>query len=139
MSYRGIENFYGNEWSWVDGVIVNAAGSVGTDAAVWDFTNNSADFSDTVNTNMTQITTAGQTGFDYPGSLASADNFFISSGGGGSSSTYTTDFWYGSTPADRVVCVGGGADDGARAGAFGVVANSGASSRIRVFGARLAF
>ena len=34
MSYRGIENFYGNEWNWVDGVIVNAAGSVGTDAVV---------------------------------------------------------------------------------------------------------
>ena len=139
MSYRGIENLYGSVWDWVDGVIVNAAGSVSTNAAVWDYTNNSADFSDTVNTNMTQITAAAQTGFDYPGSLAAVNNFFISTGGGGSSSTYTTDFWYGSTSADRVVFVGGNAADGASAGVFLVDAFYDASDAGRVIGARIAF
>ena len=140
MSYRGIENFYGNEWNWVDGVIVNAAGSVGANAAVWDFTNNSADFSDTVNTNMTQITTNGVTTSNFASAIASVDNFFIATSvSGGSSSTYTTDFWYGSTSADRVVGVGGGASDGAAAGAFDVFANGASSFRDRSVGARLAF
>ena len=140
MSYRGIENFYGNEWNWVDGVIVNAAGSVGTNAAVWDYTNNSSDFSDTVNTNMTQITTSGVTTSNYASAIASVDDFFIATSvSGGSSSTHTTDYFYGSSSADRVVNVGGDAGSGAFAGAFNVGANAAASSRSRAFGARLAF
>lgn len=141
MSYRGIENFYGNEWNWVDGVIVNAAGAVGTDAAVWDYTNNSSDFSDTVNTNMTQITTSGVTTSNYASAIASVDDFFIATSvSGGSSSTYTTDFFYGSASADLGVFVGGSASSGAIAGAFAVAANSGAAShRDRSIGARLAF
>jgi hypothetical protein len=139
MSYRGIENFYGNDWNWVDGVIVNAAGSVSADSATWHFTNNSADFSDTVSTNMTLITSSGQTNFDYPDALALVNNFFISTSGGGSSSTYTTDYWYGSTSADRGVAVSGDGTNGALAGAFLVSANYDASVRVRTVGARLAF
>ena len=139
MSYRGIENLYGNAWTWVDGVIVNAAGSVGTNAAVWDYTNNSTDFSDSVNTNMTQITAAAQTGYDYSGALASVNNFFISTGGGGSASTYTTDFWYGSTSADRAVFVGGPADEGAKSGVFSVYVDLDGAFAYRTIGARIAF
>lgn len=139
MSYRGIENFFGSVWNWADGVIVNAAGSVTADSATWHFTNNSADFSDTVSTNMTLITSSGQTNFDYPDALASVNNFFISTSGGGSSTTYTTDYWYGSTSADRVVTVSGSAHDGANAGAFFVFAGNVASDRYRNIGARLAY
>lgn len=140
MSYRGIENFYGNGWNWADGVIVNAAGAVSANQAVWYFTNNSADFSDTVNTNMTQITAVAATGGNYASAVASVDNFFIATSvSGGSSTTYTTDYWDGSTSADRVVIVGGSAFDGAIAGAFVVLASSDASLRYRSVGARLAF
>lgn len=141
MSYRGIENFYGNEWNWTDGVIVNPDGAVSADQGDWWFTNNSADFSDSVKTNMTQITAAAATGSGvWMTALVSSDNFFVpAASSGGSSSTYITDQFFNSTSADRVVRVGGGADDGAAAGAFGVRAADDSSRRVRVLGGRLAF
>ena len=140
MSYRGIENFYGNCWNFVDGVIVNAAGDVSADQAVWHYTNTAADFSDSVSTNMTQITAVAATGSEYISAIAAADNFFVpTSVAGGSSSTYLTDYLYGSTSGDRVVRVGGGADDGATVGAFLLVAQDASSLRIRNLGGRLAF
>jgi hypothetical protein len=140
MSYRGIENIYGNEWNFVDGVIVNPDGSVGTDAGDWWFTNNSSSFSDSVRTGMTQITASAATGANYVSVIAAVDNFFIATSvSGGSSSTYLTDYHYGSTAADRVVFVGGGADNGSDAGLFFVDARNDASLRYRSVGARLAF
>ena len=140
MSYRGIENIYGNEWNFVDGVIVNPDGSVGTDAGDWWFTNNSSSFSDSVRTGMSQITASAATGSNYVSAIAAVDNFFIATSvSGGSSSTYLTDYHYGSASADRVVVVGGRAGDGADAGLFFVGANNDASLRNRNFGARLAF
>jgi hypothetical protein len=140
MSYRGIENFYGNEWNWADGVIVNPDGTVSANQGDWWFTNNSADFSDSVRTNMTQIMSNAPTGSGFASAIAGVDNFFIAtSTSGGSSTTYLTDQYFGSTAADRVVVVGGDAAFGASAGAFFVAANDASSFRVRRFGARLAF
>ena len=140
MSYRGIENFYGNEWNWVDGVIVNPDGAVSAGAGDWWFTNNSADFSDSVRTNMTQITNGAATTSGFVSAIASVDNFFVgTSTSGGSSTTYLTDQLFASTSADRGVIVGGNAAGGAAAGAFVVLANDTASNRFRSLGARLAF
>lgn len=140
MSYRGIENFYGNVWNWADGVIVNPDGTVGTNAGDWWFTNNSADFSDSARTNMTQLSTTGPTSSNYARSLAAIDNFFIANSvTGGSATTYITDFYYGSTSADRVVFVGGNATGGLIAGAIVVRADRVSSDSFRDIGARLAF
>ena len=140
MSYRGIENFYGNVWNFADGCIVNPDGSVSANQARMWWTNNSADFSDSVKTNMTEIAVNLATGADYMSALASADYFFVpTSVSGGSSSTYITDYWYGSTSDDRVVFVGGGAASGAVAGAFGVLAFYASSDADRSIGGRLAF
>jgi len=141
MSYRGIENLYGNAWNWADGVIVNPDGSVSAGQGAWWFTNNSADFSDSVRTNMTQITTAAATGGSgFVSAIASVDNFFVGTNqSGGSSSTYLTDQLFASTAADLVVVVGGGAADGSAAGLFVVYASIAASDRTRAVGARLAF
>jgi aspartate carbamoyltransferase regulatory subunit len=140
MSYRGIENFYGNEWNWADGCIVNPDGTVSADQGDWWFTNNSADFSDSVRTNMTQIMSTARTGSGFVSAIASVDNFFIATSvSGGSSTTFLTDQYLGSTTADRVVRVGGPASDGADAGAFFVSATAVSSLRGRFFGARLAF
>jgi len=140
MSYRGIENFYGNEWNWADGCIVNPDGTVSAGQGDWWFTNNSADFSDSVRTNMTQIMSNAPTGSGYVSAISGVDNFFIAtSTSGGSTTTYLTDQYFGSTGADRVVSVGGSAGDGASAGAFVVFANDVSSRRSRSFGARLAF
>lgn len=140
MSYRGIENFYGNEWNWVDGVIVNPDGTASAGAGDWWFTNNSADFSDSVRTNMTQITNGAATANGFVSAIASVDSFFVgTSTSGGSSTTYLTDQLFASTAADRVVYVGGSAVSGAGAGAICVDADDASSSRGRAVGARLAF
>ena len=140
MSYRGIENFYGNAWNWADGCIVNPDGTVSAGQGDWWFTNNSADFSDTARTNMTQIMSTAPTTSGYVSAIASVDNFFIATSvSGGSSTTYLTDYYYGTTSADRVVRVGGSANDSAFAGLFYVDALSASSARSRAVGARLAF
>lgn len=140
MSYRGIENFYGNVWNWADGCIVNPDGSVSANQARMWWTNNSADFSDTVKTNMTEIAVNLTTGGDYISALAATDYFFVATSvSGGSSSTYITDQYFGSTSDDRVVLVGGYAADGAIAGAFLVNAALDSSGANRSVGGRLAF
>jgi hypothetical protein len=140
MSYRGIENFYGNEWNWTDGCIVNPDGTASANQGDWWFTNNSADFSDSVRTNMTQIMSTAPTTSGFVSAIASVDNFFIATSvSGGSSSTYLTDQYFGSTSADRVVFVGGSALNGAGAGAFAVIADLASSRRGRDVGARLAY
>ena len=141
MCYRGIENFYGNCWNFADGVIVNPDGTASANQGDWWFTNNSADFSDSVKTNMTQITAVASTaGSGFVSAIAAVDNFFVPTAvSGASSSTYITDQFFGSTSADRVVRVGGGAADGANAGAFVLAAIDAASNRFRGIGGRLAF
>jgi hypothetical protein len=140
MSYRGIENFYGNEWNWTDGCIVNPDGTASAGQGDWWFTNNSADFSDSVRTNMTQIMSTAPTTSGFVSAIASVDNFFIATSvSGGSSSTYLTDQYFGTTSADRGVRVGGSADNGADAGVFVVLAFSDSSARARDVGARLAY
>ena len=135
MSFRGVENMYGNCWNWADGINVN----VGANGNVH-VTNNRADFADNTSTNMQLVSTTAPTTSNYVSAIAAIDNYFIASSvSGGSASTYLTDYWYGSTSSNRGVRIGGSADVGAVAGAFVVVASGGSSSRIRTVGARLAF
>lgn len=135
MSFRGIENMYGNCWSWADGINVNVTANGNVHV-----TNNSADFADNTSTNMQLVSTTAPTTSNYVSAIAAIDNYFVASSvSGGSASTYLTDYWYGSASSNRVVIVGGSADIGALAGAFLVVANSGSSSRVRLVGARLAY
>ena len=134
MSYRGIENFYGNCWNWADGINVN----VGANGNVH-VTNNRAHFADNTSSNMTLLTSSAPTTANYASAVASVDAYFIpTSVSGGSSSTYLTDYWYGSASSNRVAVVGGGADLGATAGAFCVAAGIDSSFRVRYVGARLA-
>jgi hypothetical protein len=110
MCYRGIENFYGNAWNWADGIIVNPDGTASANQGDWWFTNNAADFSDSVRTNMTQITNGAATASGFVSAIASSDHFFVgTSTSGGSSTTFLTDQLFANTAADRVVLVGGGA------------------------------
>ena len=135
MKYRGIENFYGNCWNWADGILVNdvATGNVyiGNDVSDW---------SDSDGTGMTLVTGSLPTSSGYIRNLLPADPYFLSSSNsGGGSTTYTTDYHYASASSDRVVLVGGDADNGANAGAFCVSSNSDSSLAYRSVGARLVF
>jgi hypothetical protein len=135
MSYRGIENFYGNCWNWADGINVNVTSNGNVHV-----TNTTANFADNTSTNMTLISTTAPTSSNYVSNIASIDNYFVpSSVSGGSSTTYLTDFWSGSASSNRVVLVGGAANAGASAGAFDVGADIDSSDRYRSVGARLAF
>ena len=140
MSYRGIENFYGSVCNWADGCIVNPDGAVSANQARMWWTNNSADFSDSVKTNMTEIAVNLTTGGDFASAIAATDYFFVATSvTGGSASTFITDGYFGSTSDDRVVLVGGNASSGAVAGAVLVSADNVSSIASRARGARLAF
>ena len=134
MSYRGIENFYGNCYNWVDGY------NIGIVADRDNFvSNNDAHFADNTSTNYTLIGTTNPTANGYVSNIQDIAGAFIpSSSTGGSSSTYITDYYYQST-GNRVASFGGNAVIGSIAGAFfwNLAASSGNAGRSD--GCRLSF
>jgi hypothetical protein len=134
MSYRGIENFFGNCWNWVDGFNIGIV--VNRDAFV---SNNDADFADNTSTNYTDlgITMASANGYvqniaDVPGAFLPTDTT------GASSSTYLTDQFF-QNPGNRVARFGGSAANGASAGSFYWYVGDSSSNATRSLGARLAY
>ena len=128
MSYRGIENFFGNCWNWVDGFNINSS--------VAYVNNTTSQFSDDTATNYINIgTIANATG--YPNSILNINNAILPATVGGSSSTYFTDYLWIAT-GWRVASFGGNAAYGASAGAFYWVCDNDSSDRDRRLGARLA-
>ena len=130
MTYRGIENFYGNVWNWVDGININNN--------IPYVTNNDSDWVDDTTTNYTHlsVTLANVNGFQV--TLADTDRGFLPASVGGSSSTYLSDYYYQNT-GWRVVLLGGHAHDGAYAGALYLGAYGAASSDVVHVGGRLAY
>ena len=115
MSYRGIENFFGNVWKWVDGFNINNN--------IPYVSNVETDFADGTDSNYTRLTDTGGSGItlynanDYQKTLEQTKGGFLPSAGGGSSSTYITDYYY-QDAAWRVSRLGGSADSGDVAGFF---------------------
>jgi hypothetical protein len=135
MSYRGIENWFGNAWSWADGINVNegSAGNV-------HITNDYRDFADGTTTGYTLLSSAFPTGSGYIQNILNTGAYFLSSDNtGGSSTTYLADYHFASASASRVVPVGGSAVDGADAGGFCLSSTDGAGRAYRFFSARLCF
>jgi hypothetical protein len=135
MSYRGIENWYGNCWTWADGINVNvsATGNVHV-------TNDYRDFADATAAGHTLITSAFPTASGFIRDLLNTGAYFLSSSNSGASSTtFITDQHFANASDSRVVRVGGGANSGASAGGFCLVSGDGASFASRLLGARLAY
>jgi hypothetical protein len=130
MSYRGIENFFGNCWNWVDGF-----NSISL--AAW-VTNNSADFVDDVTTNLTNLGTMPSSNDFVRDIINTPVAFLPSSTSGGSSSTFITDFFFQNT-GNRVARLGGSALNGSNAGVFCWAVSSLSADRIRLIGARVCF
>jgi hypothetical protein len=130
MSYRGIENFFGNCWNWVDGF-----NSINRNAWV---TNNSADFVDNVTTNLTNLGTMPSSNDFVRDIINTPVAFLPSSTSGGSSSTFITDFFFQDT-GNRVARLGGSANTGSGAGVFGWAVSVLSSGRFRSVGARVCF
>ena len=115
MSYRGIENFYGNLYQWIDGFNIY-------DNIPY-VSNTETDFADDTATAYTRLTDTGGSGItlynanDYQSTLEQTKGGFLSSAGGGGTNTYITDYYY--QAADwRVTRFGGSAADTGVAGAF---------------------
>ena len=129
MTYRGIENWYGNVWKWHDGInIKNNTPYVSNNDSVW------ADATSTGYTNLSFTMPAAN---NWQTTLADIDRGFLPASVS-ASSTHVSDYYW-QNPGWRVVQLGGGALDGARAGAFCVVAHYAASVDCVSVGGRLAY
>jgi hypothetical protein len=133
LSYRGIENQYGQIWKWVDGVNYN-------DGRVY-LSNDPAGFAD-------DIATGGgyfDTGLNQPtanGYIRSIHDspygFIVKSSTGGSASTYIPDQYFYAA-GWRVARSGGRVDSGDAAGFAALSANLASSSRDALVGGRVCF
>lgn len=111
-SYRGIENFYGHLWQWVDGVNVSdwKPYVCPIDSAFAD-TTLIAPYSRALDSNGAGITQPASNGYQ---STRQDGSFFVKSIGANSVSK-VTDYYYQSS-GDRVLYSGGGLSDGSLAG-----------------------
>jgi hypothetical protein len=121
MSYRGIENFYGNVWKWVDGInIQDFVPFVSNDPTL---------FADDVFTGSyisAGITMSSSSG--YQNTLVQTGRGFFPASIGAGSSTKITDFYWEAT-GNRGVVLGATAEDTSHAGAFTIyLVAAGASS-----------
>jgi hypothetical protein len=134
MTYRGIENFYGNCWNWVDGFNVLA------DYQAWiAATSNGSLYVDNVSTGLTNIGTLPSNSGNWVTDLLNHSGSFLPSvASGGSSSTFITDQFFIAT-GNRVALFGGNATDGLNAGGFCWALSLASSDRLRSFGARVIF
>lgn len=132
FSYRGIENFYGNIWKFVDGLLVKDDGYyVGQDID---------NYSDAgigyLKYNAVPIITNGYSK-DFE-NLDNMDYAFMPNQVGGSSTTYTTDYLYAHNSTEvNLALLGADWSDGAFAGCFSWFLSYVASYSFRTFGARL--
>ena len=131
MSYRGIENFFGNCWTAVDGINFNDGLT---------YINNGnirTNYADDTATNYRLIGSKIQTN-GYPSKILTYPFGFIpTSITGGTSTAFLCDYYYQST-GWRVLFFGGDAYGG-DAGVFYLLCSSGSADRGRSVGARLVY
>jgi len=131
MSYRGIEHFYGNVWSWVDGINVQ-------DNVPY-INNNPATFADDVfsgdyvSAGITMINSNG-----WQNTLAQVGTGFYPVSVGANDSTKISDYYWQNS-GNRVVALGGNASDGSSAGAFCLYTKPASSDSYVSIGSVLAF
>jgi hypothetical protein len=131
MSYRGIENFYGNVWKWVDGINIQDH--------IPFISNNPALFADDVFTGS--YISAGITmpnSHGWQNTLAQVGTGFFPASVGASSSTKITDYYWQNS-GNRVVVLGGLTVWGEYAGAFCLGADFASSYSSVAVGSVLAF
>lgn len=133
MSYRGIENFFGNCWNWVDGFNIGVV----DDRDAW-VSNTDTDFADNTNTNYEKIGGTMPAANGYITDIQDIPGAFLPSTAGGSSSTFLADYFFSDTGV-RVARFGSGASFDALAGAFCWLLGNSSSSANREIGARLSF
>jgi hypothetical protein len=132
MSYRGIEDLWGNVWQWVDGI------------NIYDYVpylpedNDPSVFSDTYNdaNHSSAGVTLASTSDSYIKKMANTGLLNLPETVGGSSITYYYDNWWVGSGA-RALLVGGIATSGSKAGVFASAAHYAASHVAASIGGRL--
>jgi hypothetical protein len=140
MSYRGIENWYGHIWKWLDGINIFHDGTGDGESKLY-LCSDPANYADDTAINYELAGYLPKASGYYGFFLAIADGFFPDSADTGSSSVGITDYYYSGYDAEaanwRVAALGGAANGGVRAGAFGVNSYSSSASDLSHFGGRL--
>jgi len=108
MSYRGIENIYGNVWKWIDGINVNGHLPY--------VSNNDSDFQDNTEEGYTVLDVSLPAANNYQQTLFPQDRGFLPKTVG-AATTQIGDYYYQET-GWRVIRLGAAAFSGADAGAF---------------------
>lgn len=122
-SYRGVENFFGHLWNWVDGInISNAQPFICNITDTFSDDNFTSPYIRAVDSNGLSITNATSSGYQ---SVLNAGTYFPKAVGA-SSLTKITDYYYYAS-GNTVLRFGGGLNDSASAG-VGYLAASSASS-----------
>ena len=109
MTYRGIENFFGNVWKWMDGMNIN-------DNVPY-VCNDDSDFQDDTTDNYTALGITLINADGYQKTLEQTSRGFLTASVGGSDSTYITDYYYQAV-GWRVVSLGGSTTNALNAGTF---------------------
>lgn len=142
ISYRGEENFWGNIWTWVDGMNEEnpdpfESGQAGTlHVADHGFADNSK-ASPYKNTGIHPIQGSGYvSAFGYSEEF---DWLFIAVEYSGSDALPVGDYAWNNNPGWRVADLGGDCNGGSHAGAFSWALNGAASSRSWSIGGRLVY
>ncbi len=129
LSYRGIENWYGHLWKWVDGININNN---------IPYVTNTQPFADDTATNYTALGVTLINANGWQNTLQKIDRGFLPLTVGASSLTKITDYYY-QAAGWRVVKLSGNADSGANAGAFCMAATNASGYASQDVVGRLAF
>ena len=140
-SYRGVENWFGHIWKFIDGVNIHNSSANGSRLyTAQDYTAFASD-TDTgyllITSDLAQLDGFGKT-------LVPTAHGFAPKTVGGSSSTYVSDYhytYYDNNPDSgwRVLFVGGGENFGSNAGPFYLDSNLESSNATTYVGSRLAY
>lgn len=144
MTYRGIENLFGNVWKMLDGITWDGRWTGSAAAQPVYVTNNSDYFADEGSVNMQHLADASYIGTNdgYISNIESVVGF-IPSSVGASSTTKLTDYYYQYSESGRdywrLPHVGGHAVYGGEAGVFSLTVSSAWSYDAAPVGSRLCF
>ena len=129
--FRGIENFYGHIWKFVDGININNN--------IPYVTNNATNWTDNTSTNYTDIGVTLANNNGYQQTLVNSSRVMLpATTGSASSTTYITDYYYQSS-GWRVARFGSAANGGASCGFWDWNLSNSSGNAGRDVGSRLAF
>lgn len=135
--YRGIENPFGHVWKHTDDVISIYGGGYRT----WYKSIKPEQFANNKNTSYKPLTTAAVvTGHKTEIRATPTCDFFAAACTNGSESTYWCDYnWDDTDTSEHCLLIGGGSDDGSKAGLFYLISSLGVGGSAAYIGSRLTY